>query len=260
MNPDIFIIDEVLAVGDIGFRAKCYNRIAEIMERAAVILVTHSIPHVDRYCSRVLLLDRGETICDSSGPGMSKGSAIQKYYNLYEKERGSSNDKPGNSLLQFQTLDSHDASCNEVDHGSELKLEIIAKLETTITSARIQISFLNREMQVVAICQSGVLSCNNGELSVSVEIAPILLNPADYKVSMIVYDKKMQKHLLWHNARWDIKVTGRSDQLWWRCDLFRRHLDTTGFRKQRFLNNDEPPREKKSNHNRCWQQRYETAG
>lgn len=208
MNPDIFIIDEVLAVGDIGFRAKCYNRVAEIMERAAVILVTHSIPHVDRYCSRILLMNRGETVCDTSSSGISKGSAIQTYYNLYEKERGSSNDKPGNSLVQFRTLDFTDTPCSQIDHGSDLKLEIVAKLEPTIDAAKIHVSFLNREMQVVAICQSGVLTCESGELSASVVIAPILLNPADYKISVIVYDKKMQKHLLWHNACWDIKVTG----------------------------------------------------
>jgi hypothetical protein len=156
----------------------------------------------------VLLLDRGEAVCDSASPGMSRGAAIQEYYSLYEKERGSSNDKPGNSLVQFRALDGNDAPCSQVEHGSKLKFEIVARLEPAIDAARVHISFLNREMQVVAICQSDVLTCKGGKLSALVGIAPMLLNPADYKISLIVYDKKMQKHLLWHNACWDVKVTG----------------------------------------------------
>ena len=41
MEPDILIIDEVLSVGDVGFRAKCFNTIYKVMQKSAVIFVTH---------------------------------------------------------------------------------------------------------------------------------------------------------------------------------------------------------------------------
>ena len=48
MEPDVLIVDEVLAVGDIGFNAKCFNRISEIQEKTAIIFVSHSIPQIAR--------------------------------------------------------------------------------------------------------------------------------------------------------------------------------------------------------------------
>lgn len=63
--PDVLLIDEVLAVGDIKFRAKCYKFTQEVVNRGgSVILVTHSFPHVMSYCNRALLMDKGELLID----------------------------------------------------------------------------------------------------------------------------------------------------------------------------------------------------
>jgi len=58
--PDILLIDEVLAVGDISFVFKCLNRISEILPRCAVIFVSHSMPFVSRICTSVLVLEHGK--------------------------------------------------------------------------------------------------------------------------------------------------------------------------------------------------------
>jgi lipopolysaccharide transport system ATP-binding protein len=49
MEPDILLLDEVLAVGDIGFRAKCFNTIYHMMKNAAVILVPILCPKCPEY-------------------------------------------------------------------------------------------------------------------------------------------------------------------------------------------------------------------
>ncbi|WP_435011811.1 polysaccharide ABC transporter ATP-binding protein (plasmid) [Tundrisphaera lichenicola] len=59
MEPDVLLIDEVLAVGDKSFRTKCYNRIGEVVARAAVIIVSHDMNSIQRLCDRVLLMNRG---------------------------------------------------------------------------------------------------------------------------------------------------------------------------------------------------------
>lgn len=60
LNPDVLLIDEVLAVGDTAFRAKCMNRIWSLIHGgAAVILVTHNMYHVQAFATRALLLDNG---------------------------------------------------------------------------------------------------------------------------------------------------------------------------------------------------------
>src|SRR5574341_451612 len=65
VDPDILLVDEVLAVGDEAFQAKCLDKIAEFQERGCTILfVTHALDLVPRLCSRGLVLDHGRVLHD----------------------------------------------------------------------------------------------------------------------------------------------------------------------------------------------------
>ncbi len=60
-DPDILLVDEVLAVGDAAFVAKCKERIAELRRKGkTLLLVTHDLEAVERWCDEALWLDRGE--------------------------------------------------------------------------------------------------------------------------------------------------------------------------------------------------------
>ena len=59
MEPDVLIIDEVLAVGDIGFTTKCLNKISELTATCAVIFVSHSMPMVGKICTEAILMNIG---------------------------------------------------------------------------------------------------------------------------------------------------------------------------------------------------------
>jgi ABC-type polysaccharide/polyol phosphate transport system ATPase subunit len=65
VDPDILIIDEVLAVGDQAFQAKCMEKIMEFKQKGKTLLfVSHSTSAVQRLCERALWLDRGELMMD----------------------------------------------------------------------------------------------------------------------------------------------------------------------------------------------------
>jgi teichoic acid transport system ATP-binding protein len=67
-DPDVFLIDEALSVGDIFFQSKCYAKLREFRDRGiTIILVTHSLDLVTTHCSRALLLDRGIIVAEG-GP------------------------------------------------------------------------------------------------------------------------------------------------------------------------------------------------
>ncbi len=60
VEPDILLIDEVLAVGDESFQQRCMQRMAEVRANGqTLIFVSHVMPDVKRLCSRVVYLDRG---------------------------------------------------------------------------------------------------------------------------------------------------------------------------------------------------------
>lgn len=63
LECDVLILDEVLAVGDIFFRQKCYGRLEELIAKGtAIILVTHQIDAVQHYCNQVMVLHRGRAL------------------------------------------------------------------------------------------------------------------------------------------------------------------------------------------------------
>jgi ABC-type polysaccharide/polyol phosphate transport system ATPase subunit len=65
VDPDILILDEILAVGDVAFQQKCFARIENFRRAGKTILfVSHSMTHVTDYSDRVVLLDKGSIIAD----------------------------------------------------------------------------------------------------------------------------------------------------------------------------------------------------
>jgi lipopolysaccharide transport system ATP-binding protein len=67
LEPDILLLDEVLAVGDAAFQAKCLNRVNELRTSGrTIIFISHDLNAVERMCDRVLLMQRGEII--ANGP------------------------------------------------------------------------------------------------------------------------------------------------------------------------------------------------
>jgi ABC-type polysaccharide/polyol phosphate transport system ATPase subunit len=65
VDPDILLLDEVLATGDANFRAKSKARVIEIVGAAkAVVLVTHDMNWVTEYCNRAILIERGEMVME----------------------------------------------------------------------------------------------------------------------------------------------------------------------------------------------------
>lgn len=69
VDAPILIVDEVLAVGDLAFQRKCFDRIEHLIKRQGrtVLLVSHNLRHIQRLCNRVVALKQGR-ISDSGAP------------------------------------------------------------------------------------------------------------------------------------------------------------------------------------------------
>jgi ABC-type polysaccharide/polyol phosphate transport system ATPase subunit len=68
VDAEILIIDEVLAVGDLAFQRKCFERMENLIKGrgSTVLIVSHNIRQIERMCSRVLLLDHGKVAAEGS--------------------------------------------------------------------------------------------------------------------------------------------------------------------------------------------------
>lgn len=83
-KPDILIVDEILSVGDFLFQQKCEERIADMMSGGTtVIIVSHSLDQIERLCSRVVWLSKGNILMD--GP-------TEEICKIYKEKAGQTED------------------------------------------------------------------------------------------------------------------------------------------------------------------------
>jgi lipopolysaccharide transport system ATP-binding protein len=91
-NPDILLVDEVLSVGDIGFRNKSLRHMAQLREKAkAIVFISHNLEQVRVLCSRVIVLDKGKIV--HSGETHSSCARYEELARKYSLS-GMKNDKP----------------------------------------------------------------------------------------------------------------------------------------------------------------------
>ena len=65
LDPDVYIVDEALSVGDVFFQQRCFRRFRELRERGCTILfVSHDMEAVTHLCDRVILLSGGKLAAD----------------------------------------------------------------------------------------------------------------------------------------------------------------------------------------------------
>jgi lipopolysaccharide transport system ATP-binding protein len=128
MKPDILIIDEVLAVGDLGFVVKCLNRMAELIPRTATIFVSHTMALVARISNQVMLMDGGR----ERYYGRDVPYAIEEYNHLFSpgkrEELGS-----GEASLEAITMAAEDPQdqqdSTQVVHTNGADLQVTLRLK-----------------------------------------------------------------------------------------------------------------------------------
>jgi ABC-type polysaccharide/polyol phosphate transport system ATPase subunit len=125
MNVDasVALVDEVLAVGDIGFQRKCYDRIYDLQSQdKSFLVVSHNPYQLERMCSRVLILEQGECVAIRDAR-----EAITAYYELVNRQTqarlptaGNMQDcihRPGTGQIRVtkvEVLDGHRQSTSDI--------------------------------------------------------------------------------------------------------------------------------------------------
>lgn len=124
MTPDILLIDEVLAVGDVAFRMKCYKHILRLKENgAAMIVVSHNMVDIDRVCDRVAVLSQGCVIFEGD-----KSTGAREYEKqLLESQidvQPNATSQFGPRLGKIRTLDLTGQEQNRFSTGDSILVEV----------------------------------------------------------------------------------------------------------------------------------------
>ena len=129
LDPDILIVDEVLAVGDASFQRKCLSKMEDVGQQGRTVLfVSHSMPAITRLCRRALLLHEGHILDD--GPAhrvvsayLRSGLGTTAARDWPEPRRA-----PGNEVVRFLAVRAHNGQ-GEVSDSMDIRRPISIELE-----------------------------------------------------------------------------------------------------------------------------------
>ncbi|MEO6393798.1 MAG: ABC transporter ATP-binding protein [Pyrinomonadaceae bacterium] len=102
LEPEILIVDEVLAVGDVQFQKKCLGKIGDVArEGRTVLFVSHNLAAVLSLCTRALLLHRGEIVANGATETVVSGYLKQASESLAEQVWDDAETAPGNDQVRL---------------------------------------------------------------------------------------------------------------------------------------------------------------
>lgn len=147
LEPEILIVDEVLAVGDSDFQKKCLGKMSDVSRREGrtILFVSHNMAAVQSICSHAVVLKNGRI----AAPKQETKLALQ-YYNqsivggLLTTDLADRTDRSGNGHLRFTSLQFLDENMQQIHRpvsGSKTFLRLNYKLNTRIKSISVAIGF-----------------------------------------------------------------------------------------------------------------------
>jgi lipopolysaccharide transport system ATP-binding protein len=196
MEPDVLIIDEVLAVGDISFTIKCLNRVHELLARSAVIFVSHSMPFVARLCTQVIVMQKGEKVFSSL--------IVPEGVDFYHKQlcdKGQRVMGSGEAKIFSLSINGEKGEAVPIiPFGGRLHLEMCLKILSKCERLGIRLAVWNIDQRhVIDVVGENyeLFTWENDEKKVSlkVEIPALFLASGRYSVAIVVLDPEMTRIL-----------------------------------------------------------------
>lgn len=210
VNPDILLVDEILAVGDWGFQRKCFNKIGELRQNGtAIILVSHNMQVVSTFSEKVLLLtNQKHTFFENVGEGI-------KAYNKLFSEKGDSDITKicnGTDKITFNKIDIKQQEFYPGD-----SFIICMHYESLVEYSEVQIDtkiMCSNEpeiyFQATNKAYNKKINLQKGKHVIKIKVENIPINNSDAIISISIWAKKRAEALFWWRIPLKFKGIGYS--------------------------------------------------
>ncbi|MEH6764503.1 MAG: ABC transporter ATP-binding protein [Aequorivita antarctica] len=189
MEPDVLIIDEVLAVGDLGFILKCFKTIDTILPKTAIVFVSHGMPMVSRICNQIILMDHGK----AQFQGKDVAKAIDIYYTRFtNNEKNILFTDNSVELTKIELLDvvSYENLIPQVQWGQDFKLKVKLKIFRPIENFMFIAQIFDKEQRPLAVFEgnneTSRIKETNGEIEFTIAHERIQLSKGVYSLNIWV--------------------------------------------------------------------------
>jgi len=218
IESEILIVDEVLAVGDLAFQRKCFDRMEELIKHQGrtVLLVSHNIRQVQRLCHRVILMDHGKiaisgdptTVCDSF------------YAQNDEKIRVASRSTHARSLrasgeldlLEVQFIGSNGEPIDRVSFANDCEIRFRVRVNSALEDVTFGFGFHTTDFLYLATHNSETQLTSQhlalGEHTISCKVDKLPLLPGVYSLRFGVTAGKVARDVFYAENLLHFQVSG----------------------------------------------------
>jgi lipopolysaccharide transport system ATP-binding protein len=220
LEPEILIVDEVLAVGDASFQKKCLGKMSDVTgEGRTVLFVSHNMDAVQRLCTRCVALERGALVHDGDVP-----SVIASYLSRHRDKPApntmidlSAAERRGSGGARFTAVrytSGHEgANCFPYPFGPiEFELTVRSDIERTVESLAIYIRSQGGTKLVNAdtVSRNMPVRLEEGSNTLTLRISELCLNPGLYGVGLWIAATSAGSSVIDHlDSAFDLEVVPR---------------------------------------------------
>lgn len=217
LEPDVLVIDEVLAVGDVQFQQKCLGRMEELSHTGRTILfVTHNMDAMLALCNRGLVLEHGNVVFDGA-PFDARQQYLSKVsLDDYSVSRNAGRGGSGGVSIDNVWVRPGECGLETIESGQSIQLCLTARVDSEYQSRNdLQVAFgvdsiEGQRLFTVLSSWSGVeVDATSGFINVACDIDAIPLVPGGYLISAAVLFRGDTLDSVQHCAKFDLVPRSR---------------------------------------------------
>ena len=182
LEPDVLLLDEVLAVGDANFQAKCYQRISGMLTKAGVIFVSHYPYHIQKVCNETMLLENGRTI--AFGP---PNDVLAHYADNGDEVTMTSLAILGAGVLRAEIC----SLVENAEYGGNLELALRVEVSHPVQCHQAYLNIVDRAGQAHAqvILDDLIRTFDTGISDLRIVVGPLFLSRGRYHGSLALWTR-----------------------------------------------------------------------
>lgn len=190
LEPEILLIDEVLAVGDMEFQKKCIGKMKEVSQKdgRTIVFVSHNLGFVQNFCSKTVLLDKGRLL------EFDETARVISHYINHIQQKETSLDAVGNKSVQveaFRIYNTAKAATDQLLLGCPAIFSIQLKAHEKRNHLEIAFNIKNEQRELIShitsLDKQLHLRMDKGDtLTADIQLESVNYTPGDYTVDIFV--------------------------------------------------------------------------
>lgn len=212
LDVDVLLVDEVLAVGDAAFQARCLGRIRELQrDGTTILLISHDLAAIERLAARAVLLDHGRVVAE----GVPR-DVVSAYLG---REAGHDGDRTDEAVLaDFEGIECRDDQGREMEgqSGGPLSVHVSLRVQRPIRPSRVELAFYAFDDGTLHTTAAARLGAGEdtvlpGQVTLEFRFPVLGLAPGKYTLGATLREEGASRPGAWIYNRSTLYVSGGSD-------------------------------------------------